>query len=315
MNKFKRSLLFIVDCLLRIPILIFVLFLGCIGCDNTFEPFHEQDEFYFSIYGFLNASADKNWVRVMPIRESIYLPDDKKIDARVTLEDLETGEIHLLNDSLFVYRDEAFAWNYWTEEEIIPGSSYQLKVERSDGKTSSVVIKIPPDFPEPKVTQPTIYSELLVEVTGVDMLIDLQLNYNFRNRVTNEHIVRSNSILHRVFPLEGGYQANDFGYTEGVPGFISLPHPDHERVPEFDTITAVSAGTWPDSLFSFPERDWERFGNQFGPSSPDEELIERLSKISNVENGLGYVGAVITRTSNMKICRDESDNQIPCFEG
>lgn len=58
------------------------------GCDQTFEPIQENNQYYFSLYGYLDAAADTQWVRVGPARQDINeTPDPAGIE--VTLEDLQ----------------------------------------------------------------------------------------------------------------------------------------------------------------------------------------------------------------------------------
>jgi len=41
------------------------------GCEDTFEPYKSSDR-HFSIFGYLNAAADTQWIRVAPIRQSVF---------------------------------------------------------------------------------------------------------------------------------------------------------------------------------------------------------------------------------------------------
>jgi hypothetical protein len=99
------------------------------GCDQTFEPLQETDR-VFSIYGYLEATADTQWIRVMPIRASIFSGPDP-IDAVVTRENLANGRTLQLRDSLFSFRpfdpagEDLHAFNFSTTERIEPGGSYR----------------------------------------------------------------------------------------------------------------------------------------------------------------------------------------------
>lgn len=74
------------------------------GCEHAFEPFQENEDADFSMFGYLDLNADTQWVRVMPVRQDLFLSPDP-IDAAVTLEHLESGQIVTLNDSLFEFVD------------------------------------------------------------------------------------------------------------------------------------------------------------------------------------------------------------------
>ncbi len=89
------------------------------SCDPVFEPMQENDRYFFSIYGYLDASSDTNWIRVMPIREE-FLMEPETIDATVTIKDLSSETTTVMNDSLFYYGDNAYAWNFWTAMPLEP---------------------------------------------------------------------------------------------------------------------------------------------------------------------------------------------------
>lgn len=132
----------------------FSLLLFASACDQTFEPLIEHDR-YFSIFGVLNPAADTQWIRVTPIRDLLTtstLPGP--IEAVVTLEDLSTGQIVTLSDSLFAYgvtnldhSQHRYAYNFWTTHPIRPGATYRLTVTRSDGTKSSATVPMAKEYP------------------------------------------------------------------------------------------------------------------------------------------------------------------------
>lgn len=117
------------------------------ACEKPFEPTASSD-IAFSIFGHLDAAADTQWVRVMPIRQSLGTVPGP-IDAIVTLEEIETGTTVLMSDSLIQYlpvnlRGEGlFAHNFSTTMPIVPGRHYRLTVTRSDGASASATVLIP----------------------------------------------------------------------------------------------------------------------------------------------------------------------------
>ncbi len=93
MEKFKT--------IQRLFIFLSVLIL-LIDCNQTFEPLQENDQYHFTIFGYLDASAlaDTQWVRVQPPRQQIDAPANVP-EMQVTLESIETGNTIVMNDSLF----------------------------------------------------------------------------------------------------------------------------------------------------------------------------------------------------------------------
>ena len=51
-------------------LLIAALLLG--SCDTAFDPFQEND-YHFSVFGFLDDAADSQFIRITPVRDSIAL--------------------------------------------------------------------------------------------------------------------------------------------------------------------------------------------------------------------------------------------------
>src|SRR5690606_10564943 len=106
-----------------------VLFSMLAACDQAFDPAQAHDK-YFSMIGVLDLDADTQWIRVMPIRESVEsFPSEA--DAEVHLELLGSGRTIVLRDSLMRYSSpnpelEADLWahNFWTTETILPDTVY-----------------------------------------------------------------------------------------------------------------------------------------------------------------------------------------------
>src|SRR5688500_8241129 len=103
---------------------IYMAALFLISCEEPFEPLAATD-LVFSIYGHLDASADTQWVRVMPLRESL-LTTSGPIDAVVTLQELETGTVVEMSDSLsrytvFLADGRFYAHNFSTTMPMVPG--------------------------------------------------------------------------------------------------------------------------------------------------------------------------------------------------
>ena len=116
------------------------------ACEKPFEPIAPSD-LSFSIYGHLDAAADTQWVRVMPVRPSAETRPGP-IDAVVTLEEMETGARVTMSDSLVSYQSitgvgELYAHNFSTTMPIVPGRHYRLTATGSNGRTASATTLIP----------------------------------------------------------------------------------------------------------------------------------------------------------------------------
>lgn len=136
-------------------IIVLVIFFPFIfnTCETSFEPLKESDE-VFSMLGVLDLHADTQWVRVMPIGESLLPRDTTQTDVRVTLTNMVSGETVEMHDSLFQFSD-AYVWNYWTTFNLNPNQQYELVATTKDGRQSSADITIPSPLPVPVVEYDT----------------------------------------------------------------------------------------------------------------------------------------------------------------
>ena len=270
--------------------LITLMFLS--GCDDTFEPLQENDRYHFSIYGYLDATADTNWVRVMPVRDAIYAGPEP-VDAVVTLEHLETGSVSVMKDSLFQFGSDLFARNFWTTKSLIPGDSYRLTAENSSGQSSSVTITLPPDFSTPEVQQ-TEGDITFLYIDPVEQLVDLQVIYAvfLRQNVQLQILYYPVSQLENKSLTENGY-------------FVTVNRRnDHNHIRQ----RLVGTGTiQPVQVFAASAGpDWVDF------SVIDDEIIELPEGISNIENGVGYLAGIVSKTVPFRTCFDENGNRTAC---
>lgn len=136
---------------LRIPSLTVAL-VAALGCDETFVPIQREAVFY-SIYGYLDASADTQWIRVMPVRD-VATTDPGPLDASVYLEEVESGRRIEMFDSIFhfpaanpaVGSEGIQVHNFWTAERILPGATYRFSASVDGGPTAEATIPIPEEF-------------------------------------------------------------------------------------------------------------------------------------------------------------------------
>lgn len=121
------------------------------ACDETFVPI-EPSDLQFSVFGYLDASADTQWVRVMPIRP-VQVTSPEPLGLTVTLEHTGTGRVVALRDSVFRFpgtpgagSEGIFLHNFWTTEPIEPGATYRFTTAREGGTHSETNVEIPPEY-------------------------------------------------------------------------------------------------------------------------------------------------------------------------
>jgi hypothetical protein len=120
------------------------------ACDETFVPLQPL-ETELSIFGYLDASADTQWVRVTRIRP-LATTTRTPLDGLVSAEHLGNGQVLEFRDSLIWYRtadvggEGVYLNNFWTAERVEPGSTYRFAVAREGKPTAEALIEIPPEF-------------------------------------------------------------------------------------------------------------------------------------------------------------------------
>jgi len=168
-----RSFSFLVRCP-PLPAWVFAsLVLG--ACDDSFSPI-APGEVHLSVFGYLDASADTQWVRVMPIRPSIPTSPDS-LGAEVTLEPLGTGRIIRLRDSVFHFShyvdpelgsQGAYLHNFWTAERIEPGAEYRFSVVGREEEPAEALVEIPAEYEVEVWLKQVSYETDYLRIAGVE---------------------------------------------------------------------------------------------------------------------------------------------------
>lgn len=111
-----------------------------VGCENTIEPLSGDGG--FSIHGFVNVSAERQFVRVRDLSSPLTANATRTIDATVTLKNVATGETTSMQDSVVVFQD-VYTHNFWADVDIQAGTEYQVIVEGSDGARTVASTRTP----------------------------------------------------------------------------------------------------------------------------------------------------------------------------
>ncbi|MEX0608555.1 MAG: hypothetical protein WD016_01225 [Balneolaceae bacterium] len=266
------------------------------ACDSSFEPLQENGQYHFSIFGALDHSADTQWVRVMPMMGTRFLETPTPIDARVTLTEKSSGNVIVLNDSLFQYSNNVYAWSFWTPEPINDNEEYTLTAEASDGRKSSATVTIPPDYPTPVVDYSETQEKGTIVGSGIERMVVAETKYlaqimtdaglSPESEVVISHLERvsyTSSGIFRFFPNDISIIANEFN----VPGGSVV-------INNREVLVVSGSTEWPD----------------FNDMS--EEEVYLLEVNSNVENGLGVLAGIVSKRFPLKSCYDEEDELIAC---
>ena len=272
------------------------------GCEEPFNPIEQSDSTLYSIYGYLDAGADTQWVRIMPIRETIDQPV-LSIDATVTLREVNGSASTVMNDSLFyLTSDDGIVtgfWNFWTTMDVKPGTEYELSVENEDGSRTYAVVTTPPDFVPPDL------AGNYVHIFDIDNLVDVRLEWTVYDRIDDvtasfsyshiDEVIKINDRTNRI-QLNPDQDFQPIGWRLG----FSDPHAaslrgDYTIVDV--TIQITSAG-----------EDWIDF--------PDlsREVIALPDQTSNILNGVGYLVGSVRKSFPYPVCiaYEAQGEAIPC---
>lgn len=259
----------------RTALLVLLLVLGC---DSTVDRFQEN-EMHYSVFGYLDAAANANVVRVEPLRDGMLRRAPDTLDAEVTLTNLSTGETTALRDSL---SPRLSVHNYYTSADIDPGTSYRLTVEGPGDAATFAETTVPAAFPTPTVTDPARLDDPFsngrtgVRVEGVERLATVKALYYLVNPPNVTSIVDVSEVVHvsdTFRPNEESIDV-DFSHREDFDRINSQAW----EIVRIEVVVAAAGPDWPE----FAELDLEM------EAQPDIA--------SNVEGGVGLFGGVVSDT-------------------
>lgn len=282
------------------------LFITLSSCTDNFQALQDNDQYHFSMYGYLDASADTQWVRVSPAREQVEVTLEVP-DMAVTIENLDTGDTIVMNDSLFQNRGASYL-NFWTTEPIEHNQTYRLVAARPTGGKSQAIVAVPDEIPTPLVIiqqffgQPTTYQVLVDDNVHV---ADVQSKWYVRIHASDLDEKRVFSFAYRntaeTIDTYGGaysYHLQPEKELEEIEKQVVLPQEGEIEVIYRQIYVASSDSEWSSEI-----------------SSIDDITYALPGAFSNVENGVGFLTGIDSKYVPYASCLDEGETQlIPCSE-
>ncbi len=271
----------------------FTAFLGAVilvtGCNQSFQPIKDNANTTFSIYGYLDATADTQWVRLIPSRNQVDMFDEVP-EMHVTLTHIESGNTTVMNDSLIFSRDGRHMLVVWTAMDIEPEQSYRLKAERPDGAESHITVTIPPDFPTPILYTGERGLSGELEFEGVERVADVQTLWKEKGRVPFRRFAKKTDQSKNSYTVSL-LIGRDLRYFFGNDPPVINPLAIEPR-----QVFVASGG---------PE--W----NEDIPLLNDLEYAT-LENGSNIEGGIGYLIGIVSKTIPFKGCFNDKGENIAC---
>lgn len=252
------------------------------GCDPAFSPIEENNRHY-SIFGYLNASADTQFVRIEKVRDSLFFDTPTKLDARVKLTNVTTGQSVFFKDSLFQYPFRGKVHNYYSTSAINPTETYRLEVVEEGTKTKAEVV-IPHTFPTPE-----LLSGSRLKITDIDRLIGVKMIYSVYANCSNppnkdicpeEPTINQHSFQHLEDTLHvgNGVIHAQIGQSEDLQEIKKQYSKEGITLVKVEVVVAAGSPSWPDFI------------------GLEEEEIAVPGNTSNIEGGVGLLGGVVTDT-------------------
>lgn len=270
---------------------IFVIYAS--GCEESFEPLQDNDQYAFSMYGTLDIHSDTQWVRVMPVGESLIPTNPEPNGTEVTITREATGDSFVMSDSLFRFGGNAYVWNYYTTENIQPNEMYTIRSVAPDGQQSQVNVTTPSVLPVPEVEYSEEDEEGVITGSSVEPLVTVEFRYLVQALTDMGCAPETEIILSHLNEVnvdqEGNYRIS-VENKSAIAGELGVSGSSF-IVNKRELVVISASEDWPDI------------------SELNDEEIVLPDAVSNVENGTGVVAGIARRLIEI------TPRRLPCGPG
>lgn len=278
------------------PVLFVILVaLQASGCRDGFQPLTNNNRYALSMGGYLALHVDTQWVRVMPIGNTLIPRTGESNNLIVSITREKTSTTSTMRDSLFMFGGSALVWNYWAKLSLHPNEEYRFHAEWPDGRSSETTVTMPSRLPLPVVNN-FDSTRGIVRGSFKDPIVMADIKYYVRK-------IRIDGSLSRL--LEARVSHLDHVYTE-----------DEEYSFKFNDIDAIGKDIGyarfgfvverAELLVATASKDWPDY---IGLSDREKALP---GLVSNINNGTGFIAGIALRKVPLKNCYDDDGNLIAC---
>ena len=265
------------------------------SCDDDVEAIIGTEK-PFTIWGFINAGADTQFVRVFPINDQLLTENQNTIDARVFSTNLTTGDRQEWTYENVQFDSLISGHVFWAGFRGEHEHRYQLEVVRSDGATTSSTVTVPPEVSF-NVEVRANSTRIPVSIEGsIPNLVGVRVTYNAVNVPPLQAWPVGTVVADPVqLPVTLGY--DNLIEKEGDTWSFEI-----DMVRDFDAVSRIyglnclitsELGSAPDVWLRTMEisalaadSTWDPPGGVFDPN-----FLAVPGTFSNVENGFGFFGA------------------------
>ena len=260
-------------------LLVYALVLAALttGCEESVNPVLGTERAY-TLYGFFNARADTQALRIFAIEDRLELTRPEPLDAEVASTNLDLGQRQVWQDSVVEFASGRFGHVYWSEFRAEFEHRYRLEAVRSDGAVTQVEVTVPP-LSEPVLLPPTVAPRFVFYPVFWERAPRL-------NNIRVRYFTRCDT-LSRIFTFD--YPEDQEKTSSGTVVTVNLSNDARSifqkilgtscviqdlRLEEVELSVLVTNAEWvpPTGVY-------------------DPELLVEPGTFSNVENGFGFVGA------------------------
>lgn len=252
-----------------------------LGCEEAVNPVALTEE-AFSLYGFLDPTADRQAVRVFSIDGVLENTRAEPMDAVFKTRNLVTGDELVWRDSIITFDNRSVGHVFVGDFQPGFDTPYELTVTSSDGRQTRVDIRTPADGEARVANIASARSQVVVELewTNVPRIIQTQSSYWVRVPFpdgTDTTTVRVDIRSGRVEENSDGSWRVTILPSADIGVIFSALQLQPGRDPVFLDKIEVSAFV--------TSEDWVSPVGRFDP-----ELLVQPGTFSNVEDGFGFVG-------------------------
>lgn len=282
-----------------LPVFLISVLILSTGCEEAVDPVLSTDE-AFTLYGYLDPSSDMQAIRVFSIDGVLQNTQPTPLDADVRTVNQATGEEVVWRDSIITYRDRSVGHVYYAPFRAEHDTPYRLSATRSDGRTTTVDVRTPPDGEAVIQNIFSARSQVLVELnwSNIPRVIQAEVSYFVRVPFPDG----SDTTTVRVDIKSGRVSEN----SDGTWSVSILPSADIGVI-----FSALQLQPGLDKVFLdrievrafVTSEDWESPVGVFDP-----ELLVQPGTFSNVTDGFGFVGGGYFDSYVFQLADEEARN-------
>lgn len=265
------------------------------GCDDTLiDPF-DNEQRYFSVYGYLDMLETEHRIRVVPVSrfaENIESTDGGRgaIDAEVFTTDLVSGDRTQWTHEYAQLDDGTWGHVFKARFIVRPDRTYRLEVIRSDGKMTTAETTVPVIHTATLFEKGPVVFEQDSTVAFQDITIpEISSPWD----MTMIYMWSAYPINRRMFIPYGrpGIRGEQGGWKMRINlSDDQVAVKEHVRdsfergiPPEATTYALTAMGL----QIRILDDKWDPPGGVFDP-----EVLAQPGAMSNVENGFGFFGSI-----------------------